>query len=265
MSPEAQGMEAGCRPPSSSWRTDSPSTEWNVPTAPPTGDRRPAGSSRHSTRSCTSAVVPGSAGMEQPTRSWNRSKRTDWRWFRSRCQSSDVAEYYEGFSNATLWPLYHDAIATPQFHREWWDTYVKVNQRFADRTAKVAADERGGLGSGLPAAAGSADVASTAPRPEDRVLPPHSLSSHRALRPTSVAAANLEGLLGADLVGFQLPGGAQNFVRLVRQPARPGDACGIGSGCRTAARCWRGHIRLPSTPRRLNELAATEEADRACG
>ena len=27
----------------------------------------------------------------------------------------------------------------------------------------------------------------------------------------------LEGLLGADLVGFQLPGGAQNFVRLVRQ------------------------------------------------
>ena len=26
----------------------------------------------------------------------------------------------------------------------------------------------------------------------------------------------LEGLLGADLVGFQLPGGAQNFVRLVR-------------------------------------------------
>ena len=27
----------------------------------------------------------------------------------------------------------------------------------------------------------------------------------------------LEGLLGADLVGFQLPGGAANFVRLVRQ------------------------------------------------
>jgi trehalose 6-phosphate synthase len=53
--------------------------------------------------------------------------------------ASDVAEYYEGFSNGTLWPLYHDAIATPQFHREWWDTYVSVNQRFADRTAKVAA------------------------------------------------------------------------------------------------------------------------------
>ena len=50
--------------------------------------------------------------------------------------SDEVAEYYEGFSNGTLWPLYHDAIATPQFHREWWDTYVTVNQRFADRAAR---------------------------------------------------------------------------------------------------------------------------------
>ena len=27
--------------------------------------------------------------------------------------SSDIAEYYEGFSNATLWPLYHDVIVAP--------------------------------------------------------------------------------------------------------------------------------------------------------
>jgi trehalose 6-phosphate synthase len=25
----------------------------------------------------------------------------------------DVADYYEGFSNATLWPLYHDVVARP--------------------------------------------------------------------------------------------------------------------------------------------------------
>jgi trehalose 6-phosphate synthase len=38
--------------------------------------------------------------------------------------TTEVEQYYEGFSNATLWPLYHDAIATPQFHREWWDSHV---------------------------------------------------------------------------------------------------------------------------------------------
>src|SRR5690606_4136039 len=31
----------------------------------------------------------------------------------------EVREYYEGFSNGTLWPLYHDVIAPPEFHREW--------------------------------------------------------------------------------------------------------------------------------------------------
>src|SRR3954462_9678675 len=41
----------------------------------------------------------------------------------------EYEEYYEGFSNATLWPLYHDLVAKPEFHREWWDAYVAVNRR----------------------------------------------------------------------------------------------------------------------------------------
>ena len=35
--------------------------------------------------------------------------------------SVDVEEFYEGFSNATLWPLYHDVVVPPVYHREWWD------------------------------------------------------------------------------------------------------------------------------------------------
>ena len=52
--------------------------------------------------------------------------------------SEDVEGFYEGFSNATIWPLYHDLVAKPEFHREWWDRYVAVNERFA---AKAAADD----------------------------------------------------------------------------------------------------------------------------
>ena len=56
--------------------------------------------------------------------------------------ASEIEEFYEGFSNATLWPLYHDVVAKPEFHREWWDSYVSVNRRFAehavDRAAKGA-------------------------------------------------------------------------------------------------------------------------------
>ncbi|WP_459987775.1 trehalose-6-phosphate synthase, partial [Mycobacterium avium] len=53
--------------------------------------------------------------------------------------ADDVAEYYEGFSNATLWPLYHDVIVKPIYHREWWDRYVAVNRRFAEATSRAAA------------------------------------------------------------------------------------------------------------------------------
>ena len=52
--------------------------------------------------------------------------------------AEDVEGHYEGFSNGTLWPLYHDLVAKPEFHREWWDSYVEVNQRFADEAAELA-------------------------------------------------------------------------------------------------------------------------------
>ena len=56
-----------------------------------------------------------------------------------RLSADDVAEYYEGFSNATLWPLYQDGIVKPSYHREWWDRYVEVNRRFAKAASHAAA------------------------------------------------------------------------------------------------------------------------------
>src|SRR3954469_23566188 len=56
-----------------------------------------------------------------------------------RLSEDDVAQYYEGFSNATLWPLYHDVIVDPIYHRAWWDRYVEINRRFAEATSRGAA------------------------------------------------------------------------------------------------------------------------------
>lgn len=47
--------------------------------------------------------------------------------------------YYSGMSNATIWPLYHDGVRPPEFHRTWWNSYVEVNKRFCDSVASVAA------------------------------------------------------------------------------------------------------------------------------
>lgn len=53
--------------------------------------------------------------------------------------STDEAEqYYRGFSNKTIWPLFHDLIGHFSFDQANWDTYVKVNRRFAEAIAETA-------------------------------------------------------------------------------------------------------------------------------
>src|SRR5690625_4137769 len=56
-----------------------------------------------------------------------------------RLSQDEVAHYYEGFSNATLWPLYHDVIVDPLYHRTWWNAYLEVTRRFAEAAAEAAA------------------------------------------------------------------------------------------------------------------------------
>jgi trehalose 6-phosphate synthase len=131
--------------------------------------------------------------------------------------ADEVEEYYEGFSNATLWPLYHDVVAPPAFRREWWDAYVRVNRRFAERAAEVADDE---------AIVWVQDYQlQLVPQMLRRMRPDLRIGFflHIPFPPTELfqqlpwRRQILEGLLGADLVGFQRPGAAQNFTRLVRQ------------------------------------------------
>ncbi|MCQ4627445.1 trehalose-6-phosphate synthase [Corynebacterium sp. CCUG 65737] len=50
----------------------------------------------------------------------------------------DFEEFYEGFSNSTLWPLYHDLIVKPTYDRSWWQRYKAVNEKFAQAAASTA-------------------------------------------------------------------------------------------------------------------------------
>ncbi len=131
--------------------------------------------------------------------------------------AQEIEEFYEGFSNGTLWPLYHDVVAKPDFHREWWDSYVAVNQRFAAKAAELVAE--GGMVWVQDYQLQLVPAMLREARPDVRIgfflhipFPPSELFVQLPWR-----RQLLEGLLGSDLVGFQRPGGAQNFMRLVRQ------------------------------------------------
>ena len=131
--------------------------------------------------------------------------------------SDEITEYYEGFSNTTVWPLYHDVIAPPEYHREWWDAYRRVNQRFADAAAEIAAPG-----------------ATVWVHDYQLQLVPGLL---RALRPDLVIGfflhipfpggsiygqlpwrkQILEGVLGADVIGFQRVADAAQFRAAARR------------------------------------------------
>ena len=134
--------------------------------------------------------------------------------------AADVQNYYEGFSNDTIWPLYHDVIAAPTYKRAWWDAYVRVNRRFAEA-----------------AAASASQNATVWVQDYQLQLVPKML---RGLRPDLTIGyfhhipfpayglysqlpwrkQVLEGLLGADVIGFQRVADAGNFARAVRRQLR---------------------------------------------
>ncbi|WEK48370.1 MAG: trehalose-6-phosphate synthase [Candidatus Andeanibacterium colombiense] len=52
-------------------------------------------------------------------------------------EPQDVEEYYNGYANSTLWPLFHYRIDLTRFERETGKGYERVNERFADAAAKL--------------------------------------------------------------------------------------------------------------------------------
>jgi trehalose 6-phosphate synthase/phosphatase len=50
----------------------------------------------------------------------------------------DVDEFYSGFANQTLWPLFHYFSSHVVYRPEYWQTYQRVNQIFADAVVNVA-------------------------------------------------------------------------------------------------------------------------------
>ena len=134
--------------------------------------------------------------------------------------AEEVEDSYEGFANATLWPLYHDVIVAPQFHRRWWDAYVRVNERFAATAADHAGrgatvwvhDYQLQLVPGMLRRL----------RPDLRIgffshipFPGYEIYAQLPWRRQIV-----DGLLGADVVGLQRRADVTNFLRACRRAAQ---------------------------------------------
>jgi trehalose-6-phosphate synthase len=125
--------------------------------------------------------------------------------------------YYEGFSNEGLWPLCHIAHTRPIFRPEDWLQYQKINRRFADVVLQemegtespilLAQDYHFAL---LPRMVKEA-------RPDARVA----IFWHIPWPNPEVFGICpwqrelVDGLLGADLIGFHIQSHCNNFLETV--------------------------------------------------
>src|SRR3989454_3404020 len=125
--------------------------------------------------------------------------------------------YYEGFSNEGLWPLCHIVHTRPIFRPEDWLLYQKINRRFADAVLEemegaespilFAQDYHFAL---LPRMVKEA-------RPDARVaifwhIP---WPNPEAFGICPWQRELVDGLLGADLIGFQIQSHCNNFLETV--------------------------------------------------
>jgi trehalose 6-phosphate synthase len=137
-------------------------------------------------------------------------------------------DFYKGFSNEVLWPLFHDQQAYCNFKPRYWDAYERVNSRFARATLEQAtprdfvwvqdyhlipvgealrqAGFGGPLGFFLHIPFPNPDVFFTLPWRQEL----------------------LDALLAYDLVGFQTPRDRHNFLECVRALGRKAQATHTG-------------------------------------
>jgi alpha,alpha-trehalose-phosphate synthase [UDP-forming] len=129
----------------------------------------------------------------------------------------EEARYYDGFANEGLWPLCHIAHTRPTFRAADWEAYQRVNEKFAAALLDEMKDSTEPLifvqdyhFALLPRLIKTA-------RPDARVaifwhIP---WPNPEAFGICPWQSELLDGLLGADLIGFHIPLHCNNFLDTV--------------------------------------------------
>jgi len=134
-----------------------------------------------------------------------------------RLKEREVHDYYAGFANQVLWPLCHTFPSRVHVQATYWNAYRQVNERFA--AAVQAAVVPGDLVwvhdfhlCLVPELLRSAGISARVGVFWHVPFPPPSVFGILRWRKEL-----LEGLLGADMIGFQTDQDAANFLAAVKQ------------------------------------------------
>ncbi len=131
--------------------------------------------------------------------------------------AADVAQYYGGFSNSTLWPLFHYFVSRTQIDGATWRAYERVNTRFAEATAAEATEGALIWIHDYQLLRTPHHLRGLAPRSRIAFFLHIPFPAADVFRVLPWSRPLLQGMLACDLVGFHVPAYAQHFLTSAEQ------------------------------------------------
>ncbi|WP_160717155.1 bifunctional alpha,alpha-trehalose-phosphate synthase (UDP-forming)/trehalose-phosphatase [Chitinophaga solisilvae] len=124
----------------------------------------------------------------------------------------EINNFYEGFSNETLWPVFHYMGVYARYEQSYWDAYHQVNQKFRDIVLQIAGpgdiiwvhDYQLLLLPGM--------IRTEMPEISVGFFQHIPFPSYELFRLIPWRAEILEGMLGADLMGFHTFDDTRHFL-----------------------------------------------------
>ena len=127
----------------------------------------------------------------------------------------EINNYYEGFSNETLWPLFHYFPTYSKYSRQHWDSYMAVNRKFADAVIALATADDIVWIQDYQLMLVPAMVREALPGITIGYFQHIPFPDYEIFRALPWKEQILNGLLGADTIGFQTEDDERHFISTV--------------------------------------------------
>ena len=129
----------------------------------------------------------------------------------------EVNRFYFGFSNRTIWPLFHYFLEYAEFELDSWLTYKSVNQKFADAIIEKAGEDDTIWIHDYQLMLVPKMVREKRPNLSIGFFLHIPFPSYEIFRTLPWREEVLEGLLGSDLIGFHTYDYERHFLSSVRR------------------------------------------------
>ncbi|GAB3236845.1 bifunctional alpha,alpha-trehalose-phosphate synthase (UDP-forming)/trehalose-phosphatase [Hymenobacter seoulensis] len=130
---------------------------------------------------------------------------------------SEIRDFYEGFSNSTLWPTFHYFPQYATYEQAHWDAYVAVNEKFCRAVLALAGPEDTIWVHDYQLLLLPEMLRRERPDATIGFFLHIPFPSYELIRALPWRAELLRGMLGADLIGFHTFGYMRHFLSAVSQ------------------------------------------------